>query len=245
MFLRITTAINSTINPRSSRMDPRFSGGMTFRTAFSGGSVVEYTISRPAATTPEGRQLRARTITQSTTKRANSRTRKTSRTDATICQKRATVLVRSGHLGCQRGAVSGSGLVEEAAFADPRLVLGRHVDVLRTEQEHLRRDALDTTAQPERQTRSEVDETLGVGVVHLREVHDDRHPVAEPLADRARLVVGARVQRGDPVGLRRRGRGRGRFDDGGDRLPDGELGGGGADGPAAHGADPRATGTCG
>src|SRR3954447_4949353 len=186
MFLRITTAINSTINPRSSRMDPRFSGGMTFRTAFSGGSVVEYTISSPAATTPEGRQLRARTITQSTTKRAKSRTRKTSSTDETICQKRATVLVRSGHPGNQRGAVSRSGLVEEAAFADPRLVLGRHVDVLRTEQEHLRRDrqsevvrteheplrrtAFIPTAQSEGKARREVDETLRVGVVHLGEV---------------------------------------------------------------------------
>ena len=38
---RINTAISSTINPRSSRMDPRFSGGMTLRTALSGGSVVE------------------------------------------------------------------------------------------------------------------------------------------------------------------------------------------------------------
>src|SRR4051795_7644495 len=113
-------------------------------------------------------------MTQSTTKRANSRTRKTSSTDATICQKRATVLGRSGHLGCQRGAVSRSGLVEEAAFADPRLVLGRHVDVLRAEQEHLRRDWLDTTAQPEDESRGEVDESPRIGVVQLGQVHDDR-----------------------------------------------------------------------
>src|SRR3954454_19513091 len=38
---RSTTAISSTINPRSSRMDPRFRGGITFRTALRGGSVVE------------------------------------------------------------------------------------------------------------------------------------------------------------------------------------------------------------
>src|SRR3954469_3298129 len=38
---RINTAISSTINPRSNRTDPRFNGGMTLRTAFSGGSVVE------------------------------------------------------------------------------------------------------------------------------------------------------------------------------------------------------------
>src|SRR4029450_7919254 len=105
--------------------------------------------------------------------------RKTSSTDDTIDQKRATVLVRSGHLhvpgppetGSPRSAGRGQalGLVEEPTFADPRLVLGRHVDVLRTEQEHFRRDALDTTAQPEGQTRSEVDEALRVGVVHLRQ----------------------------------------------------------------------------
>ena len=82
-------------------MDPRFSGGMTLRTAFSGGSVVVYTTSSPAATRPVGRQLRASTITQSTTNRANSRIRKTSSTAETICQKRATVLVRSGHLACR------------------------------------------------------------------------------------------------------------------------------------------------
>src|SRR5918998_337689 len=51
-----------------------------------------------------------------------------------------------------------SGLGGETALADPRLVLCRHVDVPRAEQEHLVRDALDATAQPERQTRSEVDE---------------------------------------------------------------------------------------
>src|SRR3954470_1282125 len=101
-------------------------------------------------------------MTQSTTNRANSRTRKTSSTDETICQKRATVLVRSGHCACRcHGRASSPharlGLVEEAAFADPGLVLGCHVDVLRTEQEHLCRDALDTTAQSEGQTRSEVD----------------------------------------------------------------------------------------
>src|SRR5688500_227284 len=123
MLRRITTAINSTINPRSSRMDPRFNGGMTLRTAFNGGSVVVYTTSRPAATRPDGRQLRASTITQSTTNRAKSRTRKTSSTDETICQKRATVLVRSGHRACHghhraHSGAGDSGLVEETAFAD-------------------------------------------------------------------------------------------------------------------------------
>src|SRR3954469_18167262 len=142
-------------------------------------------------------------MTQSTTNRANSRTRKTSSTEDTICQKRATVLVRSGHLACRVHRRSGcpgmdepdlaSGLVEEAAFADPRLVLGRHVDVLRAEQEHLGRDWLDTTAQPEDQARGEVDEPTSIGMVELGEVHDHRRSLAEPLADRARLVVRARV----------------------------------------------------
>src|SRR3954451_4479191 len=134
-------------------MDPRFNGGITFRIALSGGSVVAYTTSRPAATKPDGRQLRARTITQSTTKRANRRMRKTSRTDVTTCQKIPTVLARPG---APRGAdcvcapaprPTASGLLEEPALADLGLVLGRHVDVPRAEQEHLGRDGLDATAQ--------------------------------------------------------------------------------------------------
>src|SRR3954447_17315828 len=126
-------------------MDPRFRGGMTFRTAFSGGSVVEYTSSSPAATAPWGRQLRASTITQSTTNRAKSRIRKTSRTDETICRRRATVLARSGHHVRGVHGCTGSGLAEEPTLADAGLVLSRHVHVLRTEQEDLGRDALTTT----------------------------------------------------------------------------------------------------
>ena len=61
--------------------------------------------------------------------------RKTSSTDETICQKRATVLVRSGHLACRVHARecprAASGLVEEPALADAGLVLGGDVDVLR------------------------------------------------------------------------------------------------------------------
>src|SRR3712207_3461229 len=202
---RMYTAIRSTINARSRRIDPRFSGGITLRIALIGGSVVAYTTSRPAATSPDGRQLRASTITQSTTNRAKSSTRKTSRTDERMFQKRATVLARPRAPGGAGPVLPpASGLGGETALAAPRLVLGRHVDVPRAEQEHLVRDALDATAQPERQTRSEVDEPLGVGVVHLGEVHDHRLAVAEALADLAGLVVRARVQRGDPVGLRRR-----------------------------------------
>src|SRR3954451_8435326 len=148
-------------------------------------------------------------MTQSTTNRANRSTRKTSSTELTICQKRATVLVRSGHLACRacRSAPRWSGLVEEPAFADPRLVLGGHVDVPGAEEEHLVRDALDTTAQSEDEARGEVDQPLGVRVGQLREVHDDRTALAEALADLARLVVGLRVHGGDPVGLLRGRRG--------------------------------------
>ena len=40
--------------------------------------------------------------------------------------------------------------------------------------------------------------TLGVGVVHVGEVHDDRHALPEVLTDRLGLVVGARVNGRDP-----------------------------------------------
>jgi hypothetical protein len=62
------------------------------------------------------------------------------------------------------------------------------------EQEDLVGDALDAAAQAEDQAGREVDQPLGVDVVHLGEVHDHRRAVAEVLADGARLVVGARVQ---------------------------------------------------
>jgi len=75
-------------------------------------------------------------------------------------------------------------------------------DVGRGEQEHLVGDPLDGAADGEDQAGGEVDEPLGVGVVHLGEVHDDRHALAEVLSDGAGLVVGARVQRGDPGELR-------------------------------------------
>src|SRR4051794_26498321 len=217
---------------------------MTLRTAFSGGSGVGETSSSPPATSPGGRQLRASTITQSTTNRANSSTRKTSSTDDTICQKRATFLARPGHLSCRghRRAHHGagdSGLVEETALADPRLVLSRHVDVLRTQQEHLCRDALDATSQPEGETRGEVDQSLGVRVVHLGQVHDDRQTFAEALPDGPRLVVGAWVQGRDAVRLRRgcRRGSRGRLRRGRGLLTDGQACGARADGTAAHSGD--------
>jgi hypothetical protein len=70
---------------------------------------------------------------------------------------------------------------------------------VRAEQEDLRGDAFDPAMQAEGQTGREVDEPLGVRVVHVRQVHDHRRALAEVLADRARLVVRTRVQRGDLV----------------------------------------------
>src|SRR5204862_7424382 len=75
--------------------------------------------------------------------------------------------------------------------------------VVRREQEDLVGDALDAATQTEDEAGGEVDEPLRVTVVHLGEVHDDRDALSEVLADRARVVVGPRLQRRDPVGLDR------------------------------------------
>ena len=53
--------------------------------------------------------------------------------------------------------------------------------------------------QTEHEAGREVDQSLGVGVVHVGEVHDHRRALAEALADLLGLVVGARVDRRDPV----------------------------------------------
>src|SRR5215213_8476954 len=80
-----------------------------------------------------------------------------------------------------------SALVEEPA-GDSLLVLGRNLHVLRRQQENLARDPLDGALQTEDQSSREVDQPLGVWVLHLREVKDDRHAVAEVFADRAGVV---------------------------------------------------------
>src|SRR5215212_6320868 len=89
-----------------------------------------------------------------------------------------------------------SALVEEPA-GDPLLVLGRNLHVLRRQQEDLARDPLDGAVQAEDQPSREVDQPLGVWVLHLSEVHDDRHSIAEMFADRAGFVVGTRMNRDD------------------------------------------------
>src|SRR6478735_10745345 len=78
-----------------------------------------------------------------------------------------------------------SALVEETAVGDRGglSLVGGDLDVSRRQEEHLGGDALDRAVEPEDQTGREVDETLGVGVVNVTEVNDDRHLIAEPFAD--------------------------------------------------------------
>src|SRR5699024_9417324 len=51
--------------------------------------------------------------------------------------------------------------------------------------------------QTEDQTSREVNQTLGVAVDHLGQVHDHRNAFPEVFSDRTRLVVGAWMERGD------------------------------------------------
>src|SRR5581483_9677361 len=98
-------------------------------------------------------------------------------------------------------SADGSALVEEPTLGDAGLVLRRDIDVSRRQKEHLLRHPLDASMQAEDQSSREVYEALGVDVVHLGQIHDHRGAFAEMLPDGARLVVCARVQRGDAVGL--------------------------------------------
>ena len=52
--------------------------------------------------------------------------------------------------------------------------------------------------QSEDQACREVDQTLGVTVDHLGQVHDDGDSLAEVFPNGTCFIVGARVQRGDP-----------------------------------------------
>src|SRR3712207_4785129 len=124
---------------------------------------------------PLGVQLRANTCTQSTTKRAKSRNRKSVRT------RLITPPTKSTPRSYRR---AGSALVEEAVLGHPLLVLRGDRDVRRRQQEDLVRDALDGPVDREHQAGSEVDQPLRIGVVHLREVHDHWDPLAEVLTDR-------------------------------------------------------------
>ena len=69
------------------------------------------------------------------------------------------------------------------------------------EQEDLVGHPLDGAPGGEDQAGGEVDETLGVVVVHLAEVHDHGRAVAVVLTDESRLVVVAGVQGGDAAQL--------------------------------------------
>src|ERR1035438_2834138 len=88
-------------------------------------------------------------------------------------------------------------LVEEASLGHARLVLGRHLDVGRGQQEHLVRHSLDAPVQPEDQPCGKVDEPLGITVDHLGQVHDHRGALAKVLSDGTSFIVCARVQRRD------------------------------------------------
>src|ERR1700744_3243824 len=89
-------------------------------------------------------------------------------------------------------------LVEEPTFRDASLVLCRHVDVGGREQEDLFGPPFDAPVQSEDQACREVDQTLGVAVDHLGQVHDDGDSLAEVLPNGTCFIVGARMQRCDP-----------------------------------------------
>src|SRR6202012_2522988 len=89
-------------------------------------------------------------------------------------------------------------LVEEPTFRDASLVLCRHVDVRRREQEDLFGPPFDAPVQSEDQACREVDQTLGVAADHLGQVHDDGDSLAEVLPNGTCFIVGARMQRRDP-----------------------------------------------
>src|ERR1700753_2357884 len=89
-------------------------------------------------------------------------------------------------------------LVEEATFRDASLVLCRYVDVGGREQEDLVGHPLDAPVHSEDQACREVDQTLGVAVDHLGQVHDDGDSLAEVFPNGTCFIVGARVQRCDP-----------------------------------------------
>src|SRR6201996_9656858 len=89
-------------------------------------------------------------------------------------------------------------LVEEATFRDASLVLCRHVDVHGRKQEDLVGHPLDAPMQSEDEACREVDQTLGVAVDHLGQVHDDGGSLAEVFPNGTCFIVGARVQRCDP-----------------------------------------------
>src|SRR4051794_21280352 len=119
---------------------------------------------------PEGRQLRASTSTQSKTMRAIRTSRYSSRTPTMMS-------TATTGMGCARSPLSvllarrrrpgPSALVEERLLGDLRFAPRRHMDVGGREQEPLLRAPLDRPTGAEDEPRREVDEALGVRVVHL------------------------------------------------------------------------------
>src|SRR5882757_3884905 len=72
-----------------------------------------------------------------------------------------------------------SALVEESALCDAGLVLRRDIDVSRRQQEHLLRHPFNAAMKTEDETRREVDKSLRIRVVHLREIHDHGRALTE------------------------------------------------------------------
>ena len=106
-------------------------------------------------------------------------------------------------------------MVEKAILGYLSTGLITEVDVGGRQQEDLARDSLDRAMQTEDQTCGEVDDSLGVGIVHVTQVHDDRDADTKLLADPACVVVGARVDRLDTTEVAHRdatpGKRRGRW----------------------------------
>src|SRR6187200_2931989 len=92
------------------------------------------------------------------------------------------------------GAGGASPLPEQTPLGEPAGVVRADLHVRGSEQEHPTGDLVDGPAQCEGQPGGEVDQPLGSGVVQLGQVHDHGHAVAVALADRAGLVVAARLQ---------------------------------------------------
>src|SRR5918999_1479417 len=130
--------------------------------------------------------------------------------------RRRMQTIRSGTLtGHVSRALPASELVEEPALADALALLRGDLHVVRGQEVHAVGDELDLAVAGEDQAGGEVDQPPGDAVLGLLEVHDDRDPLLEPLADLAGLVEPLRLR---PVDGSRRTTGLGDGPDDGLRL---------------------------
>src|ERR1700712_333070 len=216
----MNAARRSTMIDRSKRTAPIVSWGMIRRSNFTGGSVTVMMTSRTTTMKPRGRQSRLNDRTNSTTTRAMSRSQNANSTKPRIeknrdnCATSLQAVVTLGKAGMRagrdsihrqptrppvhrRGAAGRSLVGVEAGLRDALALVGRDVHVGRGEKEDLRGDLVERPPQGECQAGGEVDETLGVGVVHRDQIHDHGRAIAKALADGAGLAVILRTQRGD------------------------------------------------